>query len=107
MEMPMRTEPIETNVVHIRADAATLEADLSVPKNPAALVVFCHGSGSSRFSRRNRAVADVLIEGGLATLMLDLLTPEEEAVDRETREHRFNIELLGRRVIAATDWTRQ
>ncbi|MGQ0751727.1 MAG: dienelactone hydrolase family protein [Betaproteobacteria bacterium] len=80
---------------------------MSVPKNPAALVVFCHGSGSSRFSRRNRAVADALIEGGLATLMLDLLTPEEEAVDRDTREHRFNIELLGRRVIAATDWTQQ
>jgi hypothetical protein len=81
---------------------------LGLPKNAVGLVVFCHGSGSSRFSSRNRAVAGgVLREGGLATLMLDLLTAEEDAVDRDTSEYRFNIGLLGRRVVDATGWTQQ
>jgi dienelactone hydrolase len=68
------------------------------------LVVFAHGSGSSRFSARNRMVAQALEDGGFATLLLDLLTQEEEAIDRGTREYRFDIDRLGHRVVAAIDW---
>jgi pimeloyl-ACP methyl ester carboxylesterase len=69
------------------------------------LVVFAHGSGSSRFSRRNRAVAEHLQANGFATLLLDLLTRDEEAIDIHTRQYRFDIDMLGRRVVMATDWT--
>jgi dienelactone hydrolase len=68
------------------------------------LVVFAHGSGSSRFSSRNRAVAHTLEHGGFATLLLDLLTRREEAIDLQTREYRFDIERLSDRVVAAIDW---
>jgi putative phosphoribosyl transferase len=90
--------------VRIEAAAAALDADLRVPDRAAGLVIFAHGSGSSRFSRRNRSVAAVLESGGFATLLLDLLTRDEEAIDERTREYRFDIELLGRRVVGATDW---
>jgi putative phosphoribosyl transferase len=79
-------------------------ADLRLPDRALGLVVFAHGSGSSRFSSRNRAVAEYLEGNGFATLLLDLLTREEESVDIYTREHRFDIDLLGRRVVLATDW---
>jgi putative phosphoribosyl transferase len=79
-------------------------ADLHVPDNAAGLVVFAHGSGSSRFSSRNRAVADALHARGLGTLLLDLLTRQEEAVDLRTAEFRFDISRLGTRVVIATDW---
>jgi dienelactone hydrolase len=68
------------------------------------LVVFAHGSGSSRFSTRNRAVAQTLEDGGFATLLLDLLTRREEAIDLRTREYRFDIDRLAHRVVAAIDW---
>jgi putative phosphoribosyl transferase len=84
-------------VVRIRAGMAMLDADLIVPDDAFGLVVFAHGSGSSRFSRRNRAVAAFIRNSGLGTLLLDLLTREEEAIDEETRGYRFDIELLGRR----------
>lgn len=86
-------------------DAHAIEADLRIPERATALVIFAHGSGSSRFSRRNRAVAGHLEDNGFATLLLDLLTPGEEAVDLETGEHRFDVHMLGRRVVIATDWT--
>jgi dienelactone hydrolase len=70
------------------------------------MVVFAHGSGSSRHSRRNRHVADVLHAAGLRTLLLDLLTPEEDEVDRHTGEHRFDVAMLGGRVVGAIDWLR-
>jgi len=70
------------------------------------IVVFAHGSGSSRHSRRNRHVADVLHLAGLRTLLLDLLTPEEDEVDRHTGEHRFDVGMLGGRVVGAIDWLR-
>jgi dienelactone hydrolase len=89
--------------IHIPA-AATLEGDLHFPGEASGLVIFPHGSGSSRFSSRNRAVAGMLQEAGLATLLLDLLTRDEEAVDDLTREFRFDIDLLARRVIIAIDW---
>jgi putative phosphoribosyl transferase len=82
-------------------------ADLHVPERAAGLVMFAHGSGSSRFSSRNRAVAEFLEERGLATLLLDLLTPEEESVDIYTTQYRFDIDLLGRRVAFATEWALQ
>lgn len=90
--------------VHIEVGRALIEGDLVVPLDAAGLVVFAHGSGSSRFSARNRSVAQVLADGGFATLLLDLLTQEEEAVDLRTMEYRFDIGRLGRRVVAALDW---
>jgi putative phosphoribosyl transferase len=83
-----------------------LDADLHVPVDAHGLVIFAHGSGSSRFSSRNRTVAASLNEGRFATLLLDLLTQAEERVDVRTAEYRFDIPLLGRRVIAATDWVK-
>jgi dienelactone hydrolase len=90
--------------VEIPVGATTLNADLRVPANPQGLVIFAHGSGSSRFSRRNRQVAEFLGDHGFATLLLDLLTAEEEAVDERTAEFRFDIPRLGPRVSAAADW---
>jgi putative phosphoribosyl transferase len=81
-----------------------IEADLRVPERAAGLVIFAHGSGSSRFSRRNRAVAEFLEANGFGTLLLDLLTPEEESIDVHTSEYRFDIDRLARRVVLATDW---
>jgi dienelactone hydrolase len=90
--------------VRVRAGTALIEGDLVLPERALGLVIFAHGSGSSRFSRRNRAVAQTLVDGGFSTLLLDLLTPDEEAVDVRTREFRFDIDLLSRRVVAAIDW---
>jgi putative phosphoribosyl transferase len=90
--------------VEISADRVRLAGDLVLPPDARAVVVFAHGSGSGRFSPRNRAVAGVLNQAGLATLLLDLLTAGEEAVDLRTRHLRFDVALLGRRVIATIDW---
>jgi dienelactone hydrolase len=87
--------------VGIPMDASVHTGDLSVPANPCGLVLFAHGSGSSRLSPRNRFVAEYLQQQGLATLLFDLLT---EAEDRQHR-NRFNIELLTERLLAATRWT--
>ena len=87
------------------ADGADmLDADLHLPEAARGLVIFAHGSGSSRFSTRNRQVAESLNEGRFATLLLDLLTQAEERVDVRTAEYRFDIPLLARRMVAATDW---
>jgi len=91
--------------VRIPAVDITIDGNLIVPSEATGLVIFAHGSGSSRFSRRNRTVADVLNEGGFATLLLDLLTREEEAVDQQTGQFRFDIDRLAARVIAAIDWS--
>jgi len=92
----------------VRLDLAgvTLTADLSVPASPRGLIVFAHGSGSSRHSPRNRSVAHVLQHGHFATLLIDLLSEEEDLVDAATSEYRFNIPLLAHRLIAAVDWAR-
>jgi pimeloyl-ACP methyl ester carboxylesterase len=92
--------------VRVDAGGVVLNGDLNIPTGARGLVVFSHGSGSSRFSPRNRAVADVLLRAHLATLMLDLLTKDEERVDQVTSEFRFDIPLLGSRVIAAVDWAK-
>lgn len=95
---------VEPAAVHIQAGRTLIEGDLTIPLTAGGLVVFAHGSGSSRFSRRNRYVAQVLQSGGFATLLLDLLTREEEAIDERTREYRFDVDRLGQRVVAAIDW---
>jgi dienelactone hydrolase len=86
------------------SDDSKIEGNLTVPKDSKGLVIFAHGSGSGRHSPRNQYVAEVLNKDGVATLLLDLLTEEEEKVDALTGEHRFNIELLADRLISVTDW---
>ena len=98
-----RVEALED--VRIRDGDAIIEGDLHLPDGARCLVVFAHGSGSGRFSSRNRAVAEHLEAAGCGTLLIDLLTAREEQVDVVTAEHRFDIPLLGRRVVAAIDWS--
>ena len=93
--------------VHIPAGRALLSGNLTIQENSEALLLFAHGSGSSRHSPRNQFVARTLNHAGLGTLLFDLLTPEEEALDVYTREHRFNIGLLAERLVHATKWARQ
>src|SRR6266581_4598864 len=95
------------NEVQIHAGRTVLCGNLTVPEKAVALVLFAHGSGSSRHSPRNQFVARTLNDAGLATLLFDLLTPDEEAIDMRTREHRFNIGLLAERLVHATRWAKQ
>jgi len=95
------------NEVVIQTGSATLRGFLDIPEGAQSLVVFAHGSGSSRYSPRNNAVAASFREGGLATLLMDLLTPEEETVDLETRHLRFDIPFLAQRLNDITDWLRK
>ena len=97
-------QTFDTQQVLISADNVTLEGELVIPQSPKGVVLFAHGSGSSRHSSRNRFVAQRLQKAGLATLLFDLLTREEEEVDILTRQHRFDIDLLTRRLAGATDW---
>jgi putative phosphoribosyl transferase len=90
--------------VRVHAGKVVLEGDLVVPPGGSGIVLFAHGSGSSRHSPRNRYVAGVLQAGGLATLLMDLLTLEEEAIDLRTAHLRFDIELLAERLVGASDW---
>ena len=101
----MSANPYERYVQVSGGDVA-LDADLYVPASATALVAFVHGSGSNRYSPRNRYVAGVLQQAGLATLLFSLLTPEEEANDLITGNLRFDIGLLGRRLVGVTDWLR-
>ena len=91
-------------VVRVSAGDVTLEGNLARPEDARGVVLFAHGSGSSRLSPRNRHVAHVLNEAALATLLVDLLTPDEEAIDARTAHLRFDISLLAQRLIGATDW---
>ncbi|MGE3859300.1 MAG: dienelactone hydrolase family protein [Nitrososphaeraceae archaeon] len=100
------------DIVRITDDEQNvIEGNLTLPttieKDVKGIVIFAHGSGSSRHSPRNKYVAKVLNDAGFATLLIDLLTSEEEKVDDITREHRFNIQLLATRLLAATDWISQ
>ena len=104
--MSVQTQSVVPLPVRIDADGDMLNGDLSLPANAAGLIVFAHGSGSSRHSSRNRMVADALQRARLATLILDLLTENEERVDMITAEFRFDIPLLARRVVSAVDWAR-
>ena len=93
--------------VRVRAGAVTLDGDLTLPDGARAIVLFAHGSGSSRLSPRNRHVAELLNEAGLATLLVDLLTPEEEMTDVRTARLRLDIRLLAQRLVEVTDWLRE
>lgn len=93
-----------TDPVQIPSGSAVIHADLTIPLGARGLVVFAHGSGSSRMSRRNKWVASELQWGREATLLVDLLTPPESARDERTGEHRFDIQLLARRVVDVIDW---
>jgi dienelactone hydrolase len=95
---------MEQRQVHVAAGAVTLQGELNIPQNARGVVLFAHGSGSGRLSPRNRYVAALLNEAGLATLLVDLLTAEEEVVDMRTAHLRFNIDLLAERLIGATEW---
>jgi putative phosphoribosyl transferase len=92
--------------VRIEAGDTPLEADLGIPTDAQGVVVFAHGSGSSRHSPRNRYVAQGLQDAGFGTLLIDLLTAAEEAIDVQTAQLRFDITLLANRLIGATDWLR-
>lgn len=95
---------VEERLARIPYDGIALGADLALPANATGVVLFAHGSGSSRFSQRNRAVARKLQDAGFATLLLDLLTAEEEKAEARTGHFRFDIEMLSRRLAAATNW---
>jgi len=95
------------NEVRIPAGRVTLDGNLTTIDGATAIVLFVHGSGSSRHSPRNQFVARTLNNAGLATLLFDLLTPEEDAIDARTAELRFNIELLEERLVHATKWAKQ
>jgi pimeloyl-ACP methyl ester carboxylesterase len=95
----------DEQTVRVPVEGALLDGDLVVPSGATGVVLFAHGSGSSRFSPRNRYVASVL-QRTLATLMLDLLTPDEEETDRHTMAFRFDVDLLGERLVHATRWLR-
>ena len=94
-------------LVKIPAGKVTLEGNLIVPKDVKGIVLFAHGSGSSRFSPRNRYVAEVLQKARLATLLMDLLTQEEEEIDMQTGHLRFDIEFLAKRLINAMGWLKK
>src|SRR6266705_2698989 len=93
--------------VQIPAGGVTLEGDLNVPQDPRGVVLFAHGSGSSRHSPRNQHVAHVLQDASIATLLLDLLTEDEESLDVETAQLRFDIDLLTKRLLDTTAWLMQ
>lgn len=90
--------------VRISAPPVVLDGSLALPVGTCGVVLFAHGSGSSRHSPRNRYVAEVLHQGGLGTLLFDLLTQDEEQIDARTAELRFDIPLLTQRLVGATDW---
>lgn len=96
---------VKNKDVEIPVDDIQLKGILSIPKNAKGIVLFVHGSGSSRLSVRNQYVATALNEADIATLLFDLLTLKEEEIDEITREYRFDIELLASRLVAITDWT--
>src|SRR6478609_10085930 len=95
----------QAQVLRIPAAGVTLNADLVVPVDARGIIVFAHGSGSSRHSHRNQFVARVLQQSGFATLLMDLLTEDEERIDNQTRELRFDIDLLAGRLSASLKWT--
>jgi len=99
IKIPILEHPLGRKEVTI-----LLEANLNVPQSSEGIIIFVHGSGSGRHSQRNRSVAGKLNEDGLATLLLDLLTMEEERIDNQTRQLRFDIGSLSKRLVFAIDW---
>ena len=102
-----QTHAVEAQLVRVPAGTAALRGNLTLPEEARAVVLFAHGSGSSRHSPRNRYVARVLNEAKLATLLIDLLTEDEEVIDMLSARLRFDIELLAERLVDVTDWLAQ
>jgi putative phosphoribosyl transferase len=100
-------QTVEGQLVRVPAGQVMLDGNLTLPEESRAVVLFAHGSGSSRHSPRNRYVARVLNEAKLATLLIDLLTLDEEVIDARTAQLRFDIELLAERLVGASDWLTQ
>src|SRR2546428_12442998 len=100
----MNPSPSEEQKICFPADRVDLAGFLSIPEETRGLVVFVHGSGSSRFSSRNQYVATEINKAGVGTLLFDLLTSKEQQLDERTAELRFDIELLTQRLLAATAW---
>src|SRR5829696_848397 len=98
---------MEEREVRVSAGQVALDGNLGIPDETRGIVLFAHGSGSGRHSPRNRHVAQALREAGLATLLIDLLTPDEEEVDLQTRHLRFDVGLLAERLVGVTDWLAQ
>lgn len=98
------TKSKDSTFVEIQLDMVTLEGNILIPKDSHGIVLFAHGSGSGRMSPRNRFVASVLNQNGIATLLFDLLTRDEEEIDTQTAHLRFDISLLSQRLIQTTDW---
>jgi putative phosphoribosyl transferase len=97
---------VNLRLIYIPVGRAEIQGDLHIPEKSTSIVVFAHGSGSSRQSPRNKYVADVLNDAGIATLLIDLLTPDEELIDFQTARLRFDIDLLADRLITVTHWLR-
>jgi putative phosphoribosyl transferase len=100
-------QAVEEQLVRVPAGEVMLDGNLTLPEGSHAIVLFAHGSGSSRHSPRNRYVARLLNEANLSTLLIDLLTLDEEVIDARTAQLRFDIGLLAERLVAATDWLTQ
>jgi putative phosphoribosyl transferase len=98
---------MEKREVRVRVGPVTLEGNLDIPESARGVVLFAHGSGSGRHSPRNRYVAEELRQAGLGTLLIDLLTPEEEKIDLRTRHLRFDLGMLAERLVGGTDWLAQ
>jgi len=108
MSRTIESQFVSTRLVHIRCGDVELSGDLAIPEgNPRGIVLFVHGSGSSRYSPRNREVAAELWQGNLGTLLFDLLTPEEEAIDLQTGALRFDVNFLADRVASVSKWLAQ
>jgi putative phosphoribosyl transferase len=95
---------VKSRLIYIPVGRGEIQGDLQLPDRATSLVLFAHGSGSGRRSPRNKYVADLLNEAGMATLLIDLLTPDEELVDFQTGQHRFNIDMLADRLSIVTHW---
>jgi putative phosphoribosyl transferase len=104
MSTPRLEKPRSAQTVQIPVGTRTLAGDLAIPVRPSGLVIFAHGSGSNRTSPRNRQIADVLDRADIATLLIDLLTEEEEDTDARTGRLRFDMTLLASRLIACSSW---
>src|SRR6202047_3314712 len=106
-EMNNSAQTVEEQLSQVPAGSVTLDGNLTLPEGSQAIVLFAHGSGSSRHSPRNRYVARLLNEAKLATLLIDLLTLHEEVIDARTAQLRFELRLLAERLVDATDWLTQ
>src|SRR5215470_12880858 len=93
-----------SRLIYIPVGRDEIQGDLHIPEKSTSLVVFAHGSGSSRHSPRNKYVADVLNDSGIATLLIDLLTHDEELIDFQTARLRFDVDLLAERLMTVTHW---